>query len=150
MHLIQLYVIDMWLVQLIYDGAMNICNKWSIWRNVMEICKWCNWYGYTCIWIIGLKRIYDSLGSDINHNGPTGHIQWQLTYRSYTMTMDLRVIYICTKAMGPSGHTQWNPGQIPGLICHRKINWIERHMHMNMKLFMIFNEYMLINLCVLI
>ena len=74
----------------------------------------------------------------------------------YIMTMDLRVIYICTKAMGPmrsyiqwqwdlrghiyngngpSGHIQWNPGQIPDLICHRIINWTDRHMHMDWNLF---------------
>ena len=31
-----------------------------------------------------------------------------------------------------------NPGQIPGLIYHRIIKRTERHMHVNIKLFMIF------------
>ena len=66
------------------------------------------------------------------------------------MTIDLRVIYICTKAMGPVGHIykdnrpsghiyictkvmrplghiRWSHRQILDLICRRIINLIERH-----------------------
>ena len=53
--------------------------------------------------------------------------------------------------VGPSGQfilrptgQYWhieNIGQISLLICHRIINWIEWPMHMNVKLFIIFNVY---------
>ena len=139
------------------------------WWDMIEICNWCNWYVCTWFWNYLNRWIKEDLwqsfpGSDINGNGPTGHIQWQWTYGSYiqwqwtfgsyiciqwqwdlrviyTMTMDLRVIYICTMAMRPSGQIQWNPKQMSGLICHRIINWTEWHVHMYMDLILIFVDY---------
>ena len=48
------------------------------------------------------------------------------SWKGQIMKRDLRVVY------------NGNPGQIPGLMCHRIIKRMEIHMHMNVKLFMIF------------
>ena len=60
--------------------------------------------------------------------GPSwkGQIKEGPSWKGQINIRDLRVVY------------NGNPGQIPGLMCHRIIKRMERHMHMNIKLFMIF------------
>ena len=62
------------------------------------------------------------------------------------------MIWIFNRYMGPSDQnivglrvkSYWHIGnseQIPSLNCHRIINWTERHTHMDVKLFVMFNAY---------